>query len=252
MRGALHGEWTKLRTLAGPAWLSAAAALLTVAVGAVLAATVTCSYGRCGEDAVKLTFGGVQAGQVFAVLLAVGAVCGEYGTGMIRATLAATPRRGVLLAAKALPVAGLTLAAGTAAVLGCALAGRLLLPGRGYPALSLADGATLRAAAGTVLYLVLVALLALGVGAAVREAALSAGVVLGLLYLLPLAATLVSDQDLRRTLWSLTPMNAGLAVQATRGLDTLPLGPWAGLGVLACWSGAALLVAYLLLRRRDA
>ena len=108
------------------------------------------------------------------------AVTGEYSTGMIRVTLAAVPRRGTVLAAKAVIVTGLVLAAGTVAVLASMLAGRLILPGRGltpahgYPPLSLA-GPDLRAAAGSVLYLGLIALLALGVAAAIRDSAVAIG-----------------------------------------------------------------------------
>ncbi|MFD2352414.1 hypothetical protein ACFSTC_28755 [Nonomuraea ferruginea] len=144
---ALHAEWTKLRTVAGTGPLLLLAVVLTVAVGAALAATLTCPWGRCAQDSVKLTFSGLQASQACVALLAVLAVGGEYGTGMIGTTLTAIPRRGRVLAAKAAVVAGLTAVAGTVAVLVSALAGRLILPGRGYPALSLADGPTLRAAA---------------------------------------------------------------------------------------------------------
>jgi len=47
-------------------------------------------------------------------------------------------------------------------------------------------------------------------------------------------------------------MNAGLAIQATTGLRSLPISPWAGLGVLAAWAAAAMLAGGLLLRLRDA
>jgi len=47
-------------------------------------------------------------------------------------------------------------------------------------------------------------------------------------------------------------MSAGLAVQATRGLDTMPVGPWQGLGVLAMYAAAALLIGAILLQIRDA
>jgi ABC-2 type transport system permease protein len=47
-------------------------------------------------------------------------------------------------------------------------------------------------------------------------------------------------------------MTAGLAIQATVGLNSLPLSPWAGLGVRARWAAAALLVGGLLLWLRDA
>lgn len=65
---------------------------------------------------------------------------------------------------------------------------------------------------------------------------------------------LVADPDRHRHrhLQQIAPMTAGLAVQATVGLDALPVGPWAGLGVLAGWAVAALLGGVLALRLRDA
>jgi ABC-2 type transport system permease protein len=47
-------------------------------------------------------------------------------------------------------------------------------------------------------------------------------------------------------------MTAGLAIQATRGLKTLPIGPWPGLGVLALWTAWALLLGGMFLSLRDA
>jgi ABC-2 type transport system permease protein len=258
MRDALHAEWTKLRTEAGPGWLLAATITLTVAVSAAVAAATTCPPVGCDQDPAKLSLTGIQLGQALVATLAVLAVSGEYRTGMIRVTLAAMPRRPAVLAAKAVILTGVVLAAGTIAVLGCLLASRLLLPGNGLtPArgallLSVADGPTLRAAAGSVLYLVLVALLSLGAATAVRDAATAIGVVLGLLYLFPILAQLASDPHWQRHLQQLGPMTAGLAVQATTNLRGLPIGPWAGLGVLAAWAAAALLAGGLLLRLRDA
>ena len=138
------------------------------------------------------------------------------------------------------------------------LAGRLILPGhgftaaRGFPLLSLGDGPTLRAAAGSVLYLGLIALLSLGIATAIRDSAVTIGVVLGLLYLSPLIAQAVSNPQWHRHLEQAGPMTAGLAIQATTGLRGLPIQPWAGLGVLAAWSAAALIIGGLLLRLRDA
>jgi len=258
MRRELHAEWTKLRTVPGPGWLLAGMAVVTVVVGAVASAAVTCEAAGCGHDAARLGLMGVQFGQALVALLAVSAVCGEHGTGMIRTTLAAMPRRSAVLAAKAGVVTGLTLAAGTVAVLGSVLAGRLILPGggftpeHGYPPLSLADGPTLRAAAGSVLYLALIALLSVGIATAVRDSAAATGVVLGLLYLVPVVIHMVADEQTQRLLWSLSPANAGLWIQATTDAAVMPLTPWAGLGVLAAWTAGALLAGGLLLRARDA
>ncbi|MFI5079466.1 MAG: ABC transporter permease [Streptosporangiales bacterium] len=258
LRDALHAEWTKLRTAPGTFGLLVAAVALTVAVSAAAAAATRCPAAGCGQDPAQVGLTGVYLGQVVVAVVAVLAISGEYSSGMIRTTLAAMPRRTTVLAAKAALVTGLTLAAGTVAVLGSLLAGRLILPGRGFTAahgfapLSLADGPVLRAAAGSVLYLALIALLGLGVASAVRDSAVAIGIVLGLLYLFPIVAAVVSDPHVQRHLQQVAPMTAGLEIQATTGLRSLPLSPWAGLGVLAAWAAAALLAGGLLLRLRDA
>ena len=201
---------------------------------------------------------GVDLGQVVVAILAVLMISSEYSTGMIRVTLAAMPRRTTVLAAKAAILTALVLAAGAIAVLGCVLAGQIMLrghgidPAHGYPSLSLGTGSVLRAAAGSVLYLALIALLSLGTATAVRDSAIAIGVVLGLLYLFPIVGAVMGGSHLGRLVQQIGPMTAGLAIQATTGLGHLPISPWAGLGVLAAWSAAALLAGGLLLRRRDA
>jgi ABC-2 type transport system permease protein len=263
MQATLHGEWTKLRTLPSTWWLLLAAVTLTIVVGTAAAAAVQCRPFGCapaqtGADPAKISLSGVDLGQVIVALLAVLAVGGEYGTGMIRVTLAATPRRLVMLAAKAVVVTGWAVAAGTVAVLGSVLAGRLILPGRGlsaangYMLVSLGNGPDLRAAAGSVLYLALIALLALGVTTAVRDSAVGIGLVLGALYLFPIVSAVIPDQVLARHLEQIAPMTAGLYIQATVGVQALPLTPWEGLGVLATWAAGALLAGGLLLCLRDA
>ena len=257
MRHALHAEWTKLRTLAGPCWLLLAAAALTVAAGAAAAAATQCPSGGCADDPAKISLTGIYLGQAVVAVVAVMAVSGEYGTGMIRLTLTATPRRLTVLAAKAAVLTGSALVTGTVAVFCALLAGRLILPGHGigpahgYPALSAGDGPVLRAACGSVLYLALIALLSLGVAAALREAAAAIGVVLGLLYLFPIIAAAAGNATAARHLEQIGPMSAGLAIQATTGLNSLPISPWAGLGVLAAWAAGALVLGGALFRLRD-
>jgi ABC-2 type transport system permease protein len=258
MREALHAEWTKLRTSPGTIWLLLAVIALTVTVSVLATAAVTCPSGGCAVDPAKVSLTGIELGQAVVAILAVLAISNEYGTGMIRISLAAMPRRTTVLAAKAAILTGLVFTAGTIAVLASLLAGRLILPGHGftpahgYPLLSLGDGPVLRAAAGSVCYLALIALLSLGIATAVRDSATAIGIVLGLLYVFPIITQVVSDPHWRRHLQQIGPMSAGLAVQATTHLSSLPIGPWAGLGVLAVWAAAALLAGGLLLQLRDA
>ena len=257
MPEALHAEWTKLRTLASTYWLLLAVAVCTVGVSTAVVAASSYQAGSY-QDTPKLSLTGIDLGQAVVAVLAVLVISNEYSTGMMSITLTAMPRRLVVLAAKAVTLTGLVAAAGVIAVGGSLLAGRIILPGKGftvahgYPLLSLGHGPTLRAAVGSVLYLVLIALLSLGVATAVRESATAIGVVLGLLFLFPFLAQVVSDPAWHRHLEQIGPMTAGLAIQATTNLQSLPISPWAGLGVLAAWSAGALLVGGLLLNVRDA
>ena len=254
----LHAEWTKLRTLASTGRLLLAVAVLTVAVSAAADASATCQPVGRQTDPAKLSLTGVQAGQAIVAVLAILAISNEYSTAMIRVTLTAMPRRLTVLAAKAALVAGLVLAAAAVAVLASVLAGRLILPGHGftathgYPALSLVHGPILRAACGSVLYLTLIALLSLGVATAVRESAVAIGLVLGLLYVFPVVTSVIANQHWQRHLEQVGPMTAGLDIQATVNLSSLPLTPWEGLGVLALWAAGALILGALMFRFRDA
>jgi ABC-2 type transport system permease protein len=185
-------------------------------------------------------------------------ISSEYSSGMIRATLTAIPRRTTVLAAKAAITGGLALGAGVIAVAGSLLAGRVLLtehgftPAHSYPPLTLGDGGVLRAAAGSVLYLALIALLSLGIATTIRDPAPAIGTVLGLLYLDPIIAAVLHGAHWHKVIERYAPMTAGLAIQATTGLRGPPISPCAGLGVLAAWAAGALLLGALLLCLRDA
>jgi ABC-2 type transport system permease protein len=255
----LRAEWTKMATTPGTAWMLAAICALTVAVGAGTAAAAKCTAaGACASDPAKLSLTGIEVGQALVAVLAVLAITGEYSTGMIRTTFTAMPRRTIVLAAKASILTLLILPVAVIAVAGSLSAGRLILPGNGFSAahgfamVSLAHGAVVRAALGSVLYLALIGLLSLAVATVVRDSAVAAGSVLGLLYVAPIAALLLAGQPVwQRRVERYAPVNAGMTIEDTTGLRHLPIGPWGGLGVLAIWTAAALLIAALALRLRD-
>jgi ABC-2 type transport system permease protein len=260
---ALHAEWTKVRTLSSTIWTLAATAVLTIAVSMAASAAYRCSQGSCsaaatGADPAKIALTGLYVGQVLVAVVGVVAVGGEYGSGMIRVTLSAMPRRLHLLAAKTVVFTGVVLAAALAGVLGSWAAGRMLLPSRGlsaangYVVLSLGNGADLRAFGGSVLYLVLIGLLAFGITTAVRDSGAAIGTVLGLLFLFPIISSVLPDHVLARHLEQASPMTAGMYIEATVGTQSLPLTPWQGLGVLALWAAGALLLGGIVLRVRDA
>ncbi len=251
MSPVLKAEWTKLRTVSGPAWLLTAAAVTTIAISLAAQAATSCPARQtCLVDPVKLSLTCVQLGQAVVAILAVLVIGNEYSSGLIKLTLAAMPRRTQVLGAKAAILTALVLVAAAVAVAGSMLAGHLILPGHGIPAPG--GGPSLRAAVGAVLYLGLIALLGLGVAAIVRDNAAGIGVVLGLLYLSPIVAAFVSNPVWHNRIERYAPANAGQAIFSATGLKHLPISPWAGLGVLAIWAAAALLAGGLVLRLRDA
>jgi ABC-2 type transport system permease protein len=257
-RDALRAEWSKLLSVSGPAWLLAALVAVTVAVGAATDAATRCPASTtCSVDPVKLSLTGIQLGQAMTAILAVLPICTEYSTGMIRVTVAAMPRRLMVLTAKVSTISGVVLVAGAFAVLGSLVAGRLILAGHGFTAargfaeLSLTYGPTLRAAIGSVLYLGLLAVLSMGIAATVRDSAVAIGLALGVLYVFPVLTVVIGNPTWHQRIERYTPM-AGLSIQSTTGLRSLAIGPWGGLTVLALWALAALLAGGLSLRLRDA
>jgi ABC-2 type transport system permease protein len=257
MRSALRAEWTKLRTQQSTAWLLLGAALATVAISVAVDAATHVSNAASGGDSTKLSLVGIYLGQLLLATLAILTITEEYATGMIRLTFTAMPNRIHVLASKALSLLGPTIAASVVMVAGCLIAGRLLLPAaglgpaHGYALISLTHNATLRAAAGTAIYLPLIALLSLGVATVVRDTAVSIGAVFSLLFLPQILARIVGAAA-GRHIEQIAPMTAGLSIEATTRLQSLAIQPWAGLAVTAGWTLASLITAALTLRLRDA
>jgi hypothetical protein len=259
---ALHAEWTKLRSVQSSGWLLLGVAALTVGLGGLVMLGTKhdgCGSGDgCGVDVTRIALSGIYVGQIMAVLFGVLAVTSEYTTGTIRTTLAAVPKRWATFVAKATVVAGAVLLTALLAVVGSLLMARAVLPGngfdlgQGYPPLTPTDATTLRVAGGTVLYLGLLALLSVGVALAVRSTAAAITTVLALLFAFPILTTLVTERHWHERLTEWAPMSAGLAVQASRDLDSMPIEPWQGLGVLAVYAAAALLLGGVALQWRDA
>jgi ABC-2 type transport system permease protein len=75
---------------------------------------------------------------------------------------------------------------------------------------------------------------------------------LALLFVLPVVAALMNDPDWREWVLKLSPMTAGLAIQATKRLDALAIAPWPGLGLLAAYAAAAIAAGTVLFLLRDA
>ncbi|MFC7646921.1 ABC transporter permease [Streptosporangium lutulentum] len=189
------------------------------------------------------------------VTVAMLAITGEYASGGIRTTLQATPIRGHMLAAKALVLVPVMLVAGVLSGSAAAVAVYLFLsvtPFGGYGALPPAETAIDMLSIGV--FLVLVSLMTLGVGAAMRSAAGTLTTAFMLLMGLPLMLAMTGFGPLV-SLSLRMPMFAGLAFMDSADNLTggpMPYGRVEGLLWLLGWTTVAFAAGHAVLRRRDA
>jgi hypothetical protein len=264
IRRDVYAEWTKLLSVPSSLWLVGGLMVLTVGLGAAINGTLHASACRAGQgdcafvDTTRMALLGAYVGQIPAVVLGVLIVSSEYANGTMRTTLLAMPRRIPVYLAKAFVLLTAVLGAGVVAVASSLLVARFVQSGNGFTAahgyapLSMTDGPTLRAALGTVIYLALMALLGLGVAMALRDTAASLTSVLVLLFGFPILGELVNRAHWQDVLYELSPMSAGLTVQVTRDLGSLPIGPWQGVGVVSAYAAAVLLGGAAVFLLRDA
>jgi ABC-2 type transport system permease protein len=198
-RQAVRAEWTKLATLRSTRWTVAVAA-----AGALLV-TFLSTHGVLhhsrqwyqGFDPTNQALAGLAVVILAFGVLGVLAVTGEYGTGTIRSSLAAMPRRDTLLAAKVTVVGVLTLLAGEVLSFGSFFLGQAILSGGGAPTAALGQPGVLRAVALSGAVLALFALLGLGLGTVVRHTAGGIAAFAAVVLLPPLLFSKISE-DLNR------------------------------------------------------
>jgi ABC-2 type transport system permease protein len=182
-------------------------------------------------------------------VLGVLVITSEYGTGMIRASLSAVPRRRLLLAAKTIVFLGTALLVGVASSFAAYLTFQASLSGDSLRS-SIADPGVLRAVTGGGLYLAVLGLLGLGLGAILRSSAGAIAALFGVLFVPPLIMTLLprSWQD---TVGPYLPMQAGTAIYTVRHEPGF-LGTWSGFGVFCLYAAIALTAGFVLINHRDA
>jgi ABC-2 family transporter protein len=218
-------------------------------------------------DPLQVAFYGSLIGLLMVIALGTLFITVEYRRGLIRWTLAASPRRGRALGAKAIVIGVVAFVAGLigAAVAFPIAAQKLHSEGwtaPSYQTLSLISGTGVRVVAGTGALLAVVAVLSLAIGTLLRRSAGTITAVVGLV-VFPLVLSIILPTGPAGWLLRVTPA-AGFGIQQTLpqypqapqaclpAKDCFPLSPWTGVLVLCAWAAAALGIALLVLRRRDA
>ena len=184
-----HSEWTKLRSVRSTYWTLLVAAASMVAFGALLCAAYVRNYTDRAADHAGFDPAGYSLSGFFLAQLAIGTlgvvvITSEYQTGSIRATLAATPQRPIVLAAKAAVFATVAAVTGIVASLASFLVGQAILSDKDIQT-HLSDPGALRSVLGAGLYLALVGLLGLGIGTLIRRTAGAIATLVGLILILP-------------------------------------------------------------------
>jgi ABC-type transport system involved in multi-copper enzyme maturation permease subunit len=209
------------------------------------------------------TLVGTFAGLVIVVVVGTMFVTAEYRRGLIRTTLAASPRRGRILAAKAIVIGAVTYLTGLVAAAVVVTLGQRTLRGNGvyvHPATTLTE---LRVVAGTAALLAVAAVLALAIGALLRRSAAAVTAAVVAIVLPYLLAVSVLPAGAARWLLRITPAAAFALQQSTPQYPQVsniytpangyfPLAPWTGFAVLGAWTALTLGLAVLLFCRRDA
>ncbi|MEU4423333.1 ABC transporter permease subunit [Actinoplanes sp. NPDC024001] len=212
------------------------------------------------DDMVSAALIGTLAGLMALIAVGVLFATSEYRHGMIRTTLAASPRRGRVLAAKAVVLGAVSFLVGLVGTVGSFLVAVPVLRDQGFtlpafPRPSLADGAVLRALVLTAVFMAGVAVVGLAIGMLLRHSAAAITITV-VLVLLPLIAGMILPGTSPK--WLLyTTLAGGLATQrakppaVTLAEPWAMIGPWAGIAVVAAWVVGALGLAWWQLRKRD-
>jgi ABC-type transport system involved in multi-copper enzyme maturation permease subunit len=256
----MRSEWTKMRSVRSTTRTIALTVIFTIGIG-IIAATTEAGRWTHASAATRLTFDptnlsltGILFGQLMIGILGVLVVSAEYGTGTIRATLAAVPNRRIFLVAKATTFAIVAFLVGEVVSFVAFFAGQSLING-GAPHATITQPGVLGAVVGSGLYLTVLGMLAVGLGLIIRHTAGSLAAFVGILLIVPLL-TPAFPTSLQNAISKFEPTTIGNAMTVVT--THLPKGsaptfnPWVGLAILSAYAAVALGLGAWRLVRRDA
>lgn len=256
--GVLRSEWVKTWTLRSTVWSLAVAVILMAGTTALVAWGASTDPATADFSAAELIGPGGYFAQLTLAVLGVLTITGEYSTGQIRSTLVAVPRRTPALVAKAVVLAAVAAVTTLIGVVAATLVGMPWHDDLGVT-LDLSDGETLRILGGMPLLMIGIALFAFAIGALVRNSPGALAIVLGLLLVVENVVAAIPLAFFDR-IEPFLPSSAGnRLVMSQENIDAMnaasvgaDLGAWQGYGVLLGWVALLMVLAAVLLRRRDA
>ena len=286
LRGALASEFTKLRSVRSTYWTLGALFFVSVGLGIAITAGTAANFAnnpgnKAGFDATQASLGAFfELGQLIIAVLGAMVITSEYSTGMIRTSLTAQPRRGVVYAAKAIVFTAVTLVISIVTAFIAFFVGQAIYSSKGVSA-SLFHTVTIPANAnvncspggctatfsgtdvitastvltaiiGTALFVTIVALIAFGVGSILRHTAGAIATVIALLFIVPILEQTLPN-DWRWDIMRFLPDAATRVISVTVGGTNIHLwSAWPQLGVTALWAAVLVGIGAYLFRKRDA
>jgi ABC-type transport system involved in multi-copper enzyme maturation permease subunit len=255
-RNVVRSEWTKLWTLRSTRWSLLVAVVAMAGLGPLVAAvqmnrwTHLDPHERAVFDSINTGVGGYHLAQLAVGVLGVLVISGEYSTGMIRSSLMAVPHRLPVLWAKIGVFAAVTFVLMLAATFVSFLAVQAIVA-QHHVQHTLGDPHALRAVVGTALFLMVLGILAVGLGALVRNTAGGIALFVFLLFVLP-GLMGILPSSVADSINPYLPLNAGFAVATSTFEDSHHLSPWGGFAVFCAYAAVAVAAAAIGLLRRDA
>ena len=250
----IRSEWTKLRSLRSTRWSLLIATVLTIGFPILAAAVISAHWGhrsasdRAHFNPLDVSLIGSQIAQLAIGVLGVLVITGEYSTGMIRASFTAVPKRLPVLWAKTFVFALVTFVLMLPAVLLAFFISQSILS-RHHAQTSFSDPHVARAVIGAALYLTVIAVFSLALGTILRNTAGGIATFAAILFVIPPLMN-VLPQSWNDAASRYLPSNAGRAIlSVTR--DSGSLAPWTGFGLFCAYAAGALVLAAVLLVRRD-
>jgi ABC-2 type transport system permease protein len=245
---ALATEWIKLRSLRSMLVTPLLGTVACIAIADLAVRNNAARYGHLDAvqqaqfDPLDINFGFVTLGVLLFGVLGALVVTNEYGSGLIRTTLAATPQRGLVLAAKAVLAGLVSFALAVLITFTAFFTGQGILSGSHAPHVSLSDPGVLGHVLGMVYYLTVAGLVGLFVGVLVRTAAGAIPSMFGLLLVLPVLADRIPQDAVTRHTVRYLPKNLGDSLWSSHqvvspGVAVLDLAAWVlVLGAVAAFS----------------
>jgi ABC-2 type transport system permease protein len=256
--GVVRSEWIKLYTLRSTFWVLLSILVLiagSAGLGALFTNVTMVNQLAPGDVRLDTVIGAVIGGNEFAQLLAailgVLVIGGEFSVGMIRSSFAAVPRRTAVLSAKAIVVFAAVFVIALISFAGSWLVALPIMVGRGVE-VDIPFATILWSSAGLSASLGLIAVFGLGITTVVRSTVGGISIVLGLLLVVPIVLSLLTQLTRLAFIESVADSLIGRAATDIGHVRETVLEPWQNLLVVVAWSVAAFVAAAIVLRRRDA